>query len=114
MKLVKLQIITALLLTGSALTSNAWLKSGTVYCDANANGIIDAGDLPVQSALVVVTNVSCTFSNSSWTTAQGIFLVALPNVADTYVDFVLSATLPAGTTAVLPAVDTFTVTNTVT
>ena len=90
------------------------LKFGHVYCDANTNGLIDAADVPVQSALVVVTNVSGTFSNAGWTTAEGWFLVDLPNGADTYVDYVHPLTLPSGTTAVLPVVNTFVVTNSTT
>jgi hypothetical protein len=103
--------LTALLLLGSALNSNAWTKLGNVYCDANMDGIIDTGDSPVQSVLVVVTNTSGTFSNASWTTAEGFFIVALPEVPGTYVDFIHPATLPPGTTAVLPIFNTFTVTN---
>src|SRR4051812_31044654 len=114
MKHTTIPFLTALLLAASSLTSNAWLKYGQVFCDANTNRLIDYGDLPVQSVLVVVTNTSGTFSNATWTSAEGAFLIALPNAPGTYVDFVLSATLPVGTTAVLPALNTFTVTNDVT
>ena len=107
-------ILLSCLFLGTTLTSNAWLKYGYVFCDANSSGAIDVGDLPVQSVLVVVTNTSGTFSNASWTSAGGAFLIALPNVPDTYVDFVLSGTLPAGTTATLPAFNAFTITNDVT
>src|ERR1051325_3488703 len=95
------------LLTLGLLPARAWLKVGNVYCDANTNGVIDAGDAPVQSVLVVVTNVSGTFSNSSWTTAEGLFVMQLPDEADQYVDFIHPATLPAGTTAVLPPFSSF-------
>src|SRR5215475_12233891 len=111
MKTKSFYSLTALLLLGSALNSHAWTKLGNVFCDANTNGIIDTGDSPVQSVLVVVTNTSGTFSNASWTTAEGFFIVGLPEVPDTYVDFILAATLPEGTTAVLPVFNTFTVTN---
>lgn len=111
MKMKSLYSLIALLLLGSALNSNAWVKLGNVYCDANTNGVIDAGDSPVQSVLVVVTNISGTFSNASWTTAEGFFIVGLQSTPDTYADFILPATLPPGTTAVLPVFNTFTITN---
>ncbi len=101
----------ASLLVMCAMTSNAWLKVGAVYCDSNTNGVIDFGvDVPVQSVLVVVTNTSGTYSNFSWTTAEGIFLVQLPDSPDTFVDYVHPLTLPAGTTQVLPPFNTFTTT----
>jgi hypothetical protein len=62
----------------------------------------------------MVTNTSGTFSNASWTTAEGIFVISLQSMPDTYVDFILPATLPPGTTAVLPVFNTFTATNDVT
>ncbi|HEY2082375.1 MAG TPA: hypothetical protein VGI88_06280 [Verrucomicrobiae bacterium] len=102
MKLKPLCSLVCLFLLGSVLNSHAWLLLGNVYCDANTNGIIDTGDTPVQSVLVVVTNTSGTFSNASWTTAEGFFVVDLSGSPDTYVDFILPATLPAGTTGVLP------------
>jgi hypothetical protein len=107
MKIIKILTISSLLLIGSAATSNAWFKFGTVYCDANTNGIIDTGDVPVQSVLVVVTNQSGSFSNATWTDINGQFLVALPDVPDQFVDFIHPATLPNGTTAVLPVFSSF-------
>lgn len=109
MKMKSLKSVASLLLLGTALNSPAALNIGNVYCDANTNGIIDNGDLPVQSVLVVVTNTSGTFSNASWTTAEGIYVIGLSNTPDTYIDFVLPATLPSGTTAVLPPFNTFTI-----
>jgi hypothetical protein len=79
MKKLGLSIVVCGVLSGGALNANAWLKFGVVYCDANTNGLIDAGDVPVQSVLVVVTNTSGAFSNASWTTAEGVFLVQLPD-----------------------------------
>jgi hypothetical protein len=105
-----LKLIGAGLLVLCAVSSQAWIKLGNVYCDANTNGVIDSNDAPVQSALVVVTNTSGTFSNSSWTTAEGFFIMNIPDVTDHYVDFVVSATLPAGTTFV-PLPNSFTATS---
>jgi len=111
MKITKLTIMTAVALCASAVTCNAWLKVGNVFCDANTNGIIDIGDTPVQSVLVVVTNTSGTFSNANWTTAEGLFIVELPDLADSYVDYVHPLTVPFGTTAILPVFNTFSVTS---
>ena len=111
MKLKTFYSLLSLSLLGSALNSPAWIKTGTVYCDSNTNGIIDTGDTPVQSVLVVVTNLSGTFSNASWTTAEGVFVIELSGSPDTYVDFILPATLPPGTTAVLPVFHRFVSTN---
>lgn len=95
------------MLAGSVATSQAWFAVGSVYCDANTDGVIDAGDFPVPSVLVVVTNASGTFSNANWTTVQGRFVVQLPAGADTYVGFILGATLPPGTISVTPQIATF-------
>src|SRR5258708_32321197 len=88
-------------------TCHAWSKQDLVFCDANSNGTIDAGDAPVQSVLVVVTNLSGTFSNASWTTADGFFIVQLEDTPDSYVDYIHPATLPAGTTELLPGFNQF-------
>ena len=108
---IRNSFIIGYLLLGSALAlaQTAYYKTGQVFCDANANGIVDAGDAPVQSALVVVTNLSGTVSNANWTTAEGYFVVTLPG-PDTYVDFVHPLTLPAGTLGVTPLFSTFTIT----
>jgi hypothetical protein len=108
MKLTKTLTLTAVLLACSAVNSHAWFKVGHVMCDANTNGIIDRSDSPVPSVLVVVTNASGTVSNVSWTAADGFFIVQLPAIPDVYFDYIHPATLPLGTTAVIPAVASFT------
>ena len=101
----------SLLIAGSSIaTSHAWQKMGHVYCDSNGNGVIDSADLPVPGVLVVVTNVSGTFSNANWTTADGFFIIELPAGPGSYVDYIHPLTLPKGTTAVLPAWHSFTIT----
>ncbi len=100
-----------LLIVGSSTaTSHAWQKMGYVYCDSNGNGVIDSADLPVPGVLVVVTNVSGTFSNANWTPADGFFIMELPAGPGSYVDYIHPLTLPKGTTAVLPAWHSFTIT----
>src|SRR2546430_14776997 len=98
MKALKYSTLTLLLLAASLVNSQAWLKVGHVYCDSNTNGVIDAGDLPVQGVLVVVTNATGTFSNASWTAADGLFVIGLEDEPDQFVDYIAPATLPSGTT----------------
>ncbi|PWU16718.1 MAG: hypothetical protein C5B50_13045 [Verrucomicrobia bacterium] len=108
---VRLLISLALFLAATT-SSNAWFKVTYVFCDANTNGIVDTGDVPVPSVLVVVTNMSGTFSNANWTTPEGYALVGLQeNVPDTYVCFLHSATLPVGTTLVMPSFNVFSITS---
>jgi hypothetical protein len=93
-----------LLLIGSVTTSNAWLVTGHVFCDANGNGAIDDGDVPRPGALVEVSNTSGTFSNSTYTgTPAGDFLITLPDTPDTYVVSVNPFNLPSDATFAIPA-----------
>src|SRR5689334_15380179 len=67
------RVIQGCLLLGVTISSaQAAIDFGRVLCDANLSGMIDSGDVPVQSVLVVVTNLSGTFSNANWTTSEGI------------------------------------------
>jgi len=99
------------LLLGSLLTANAWHQTGFVFCDANGNGGIDPGDIGIQGVLVVVTNVSGTYSNAAWTGNDGSYTVQLSDLADSYRTFIRPDTLPAGTTAVLPVLASFSTTD---
>ena len=104
MKFMKIVGLSLLMLAGSMVNSHAWLTAGRVLCDANQNGQIDANDVAVLGVFVVVTNVSGTFSNGNFTaTPGGDFALDLPPVADSYVEFIHPLSLPAGSTAVLPA-----------
>jgi hypothetical protein len=51
-------------------TAQAWHVMGTVYCDANLNGVIDEGDLPVSGLTVTVTGTSGTSFTGSDTTGN--------------------------------------------
>jgi len=110
MKTSKFTSLCSLILASSLLASHAWVKVGNVYCDSNTNGLIDAGDMPVQSVLVIVTNQSGTFSNASWTTAAGLFVMNLPDAPDQFIDYIHPDTLPLGTTHVLPPFSLFSTT----
>lgn len=96
-----------LVLFGSVANSHAWLKVGHVFCDANTNGAIDRVDVPVPGVLVVVTNLSGTFSNAAVTMRDGGFVIPLPDQPEVFVDFIAPSTLPSGTTEVRPSSFTF-------
>src|SRR3954463_12576217 len=104
MKTFKTVGLVLLMLAGGRISSQAWHAEGRVLCDATQNGQIDATDQAVLGALVVVTNVSGTFSNGNFTAAPGGgFFLDLPPVPDSYVLFIRPGSLPAGSTLVLPA-----------
>ena len=87
----------------AAISAHAWDTSGFVLCDANQNGIIDTNDVAVPGVLVVVTNLSGTFSNAAWTTFQeGLYFIDLPDQPDTYVEYLHPLTVPDNSTLLLP------------
>ncbi len=109
---MKLTALACILSLGASIcTSNAWYNYGYVRCDANQSHVYDVSDPGVQSLLVVTTNISGTYSNANWTEASGFFIVQCSN-SDTYVSYIHPATLPPGTTEVLPQTWTFTLTDT--
>jgi hypothetical protein len=87
----------------STTTASAWWSQGKVFCDSNTNRIIDPSDPPIQSVLVIVTNVSGTYSNASWTAADGFFIVPLLATPDQYVEYIHPATIPADATPIIPS-----------
>lgn len=105
----KLTVSLCLLLFAFASVCKACWSSGYVLCDANQNGVIDSADTPVPSVLVIVTNVSGTYSNANWTMPDGLFMVQLQtNVNDTYVEYIDTNTLPADSTFLFPIPPTYT------
>jgi hypothetical protein len=122
LKLVLMKTVLRLALCFSIIlatttTSRAINAMGKVFCDANQNSLFDANDPAIPGVFVVVTNLSGTFSNGNWTTTpDGRFVVALPNVADTYAAFILPDTLMVDSTVVIPpsGVAQFSVSNLVT
>ena len=69
------------LMEGTAL---AWHVQGTVYCDANLNGIIDAGDLPVSGLTVTVSGGGFTGSDTTGNYGAGSWAVFLPDTPGSY------------------------------
>src|SRR5882762_8256063 len=103
MKLIRTFAVSLLILGAGVATSNAWLTAGHVFCDANQSERIDTNDIPIPGVLVVVTNLSGTYSNGVYTTApEGGFVMNLPDVPDTYVEHLHPATLPADAIFDLP------------
>lgn len=87
----------------STINAGAWWAQGKVFCDADTNGVVDPTDPPLQSVLVIVTNTSGTYSNASWTAADGFFIVPLPAIPDQYVEYIHPATIPADASPVTPS-----------
>jgi hypothetical protein len=95
----------ALVLLGAG-TAQAWQASGSVFCDANHNGQIDASDLPLVGVEVDVK--SATFSGTVTTDASGNFVLGLPDTPDSYIETLNKATLPADATYVIPTLGSYT------
>jgi hypothetical protein len=110
---MKRQYTTLLLLVLLALlpaSARAHHISGTVYCDADADGVIDnPGDTPLASVGVKLTSLTVA-PGTTWTTttdASGFYNVNLPARTDDY--RVELTGLPAGWTIVVPAGGTYTI-----
>src|SRR5687768_8547815 len=91
-------------------TAHAWHVIGTFYCDANLNGVIDSGDLPVSGLTVTVTGVGNSFTGSYVSGelyGAGTWVVALPDTPGTYKVSVAGNTSPI----ISPTTMTFSLTN---
>src|SRR5579859_1371106 len=102
--------VSLLVVVSGTTTSHAWQNMGYVYYAANTNGGIDSAHVPAAGVLVVVTNLSGTFSNAAWTGPNGFFIMELPLGAGSYVDYIHPLTIPKGTTGVFPASNSFAIT----
>src|SRR6516165_4114314 len=81
---------------------------GTVYCDVNANGVIDAGDTALPGITVGATSLDLMSGQFSATTdASGNYDIPLPSQSDHYL--VALENLPGGQTVVLPAGGSYTI-----
>ena len=88
--------VTALLVALSANSAYAWGAKGTVRCDANGNGIVDDGDLPLPGIAVTVVEGSVTIG-TVMTEANGSFAIGLP---DRPGSFSISIVPPTGASVV--------------
>jgi hypothetical protein len=81
---------------------------GTVYCDENANGVIDAGDTTLPGITVGATSLDLMSGQFSATTdASGNYDIPLPSQTDHYL--VALENLPGGQTVVLPVGGSYTI-----
>jgi hypothetical protein len=112
MKKLRLALATTLSFLALLTVSRAAVVSGTVFCDGNQNGIIDTGDVGIPGVLVVITNENNSFSNSDVTGPDGSFSVQIPNpsasaaardpLSQIFVETLLPASLPDGSSIVIP------------
>jgi hypothetical protein len=102
----------ALLFPSLPTVSHAAIVTGNIFCDANQNGVIDAGDPGVPGVVVVITNENYSFSNAAVTASDGSFSVQIPDfsalkevsdpLSQIYVETLSSSSLPANSTIVIP------------
>ena len=99
--------IVVVLVSGSSVAF-ACHVSGAVYCDENANGVIDIpGDLPIPAVTVGATSLDLMSGEYTATTdASGSYDIGLPTQSDRYL--VEPIGLPAGLTMVVPSGGTYT------
>jgi hypothetical protein len=112
MKKLILLLSCGLLLPALAGTSKAATVTGFVLCDANQNRMFDTNDVGIPNVQIVVTNENGSFSNSTVTAANGFFSLQIPNfdplaerrdpLSQVYVETLKAATLPPGSTILLP------------
>jgi hypothetical protein len=92
--------------------SRAAIVNGTVFCDANQDGVIDTGDIGIPGVLVVITNENNSFSNSAVTAPDGSFSIQIPDPSATaavrdplsqiFVETLDGASLPIDSTILIP------------
>jgi hypothetical protein len=90
-------------------TAQAWHVIGNVYCDANLNGVIDAGDLPVSGVTVTVAGGAFTGTDTTGNYGAGGWAVFLPDAPGSY-----QITLAGNTSPVISPTLTFSLTDDVT
>lgn len=96
-KVLPVAIAMVTILTLGARPAHAWYVKGYVYCDQNASGSGDSGDLPLPNIAIAVTGSS--FAASTTTDSSGAYYVDLPNVPGSYT---ITAAAPNGAAALAP------------
>ncbi len=112
MKRLCLQLAVALSSVAFFNIARAAVVTGSVFCDANQDGILDNGDVAIPGVLVVITNQTGSFSNADVTATDGSFSIRIPNfsasaevkdpLSQTYVETLSPLSLPTGSTIALP------------
>ena len=96
---LRIALVAATVLLVQTHAAYAWHVIGHVRCDANNNGQVDDGDLPLPGVLVTVTGTSVQFSASMNSESNGWFGFGL---ADAPASYTISIQVPAGATLVSP------------
>lgn len=112
MKKLYLLLATASLILSIQTVSRAAIVTGSIFCDANQDGVLDNGDIAVAGVTVVITNETGSFSNCAVSAFDGSFNIHIPDfsavlevqdpLAQVYIETLAPASLPAGSTIVLP------------
>jgi hypothetical protein len=112
MKKLYLLLGMASLIVSIPIVSRAAIVTGSIFCDANHDGVLDNGDIAVAGITVVITNETGSFSNSAVSAGDGSFNIRIPDfssllevqdpLAQIYIETLKPASLPAGSTIVLP------------
>lgn len=112
MKQLCLQVAAIFLAFTLSFVSRAANVTGSIFCDANGDGILDTGDIAIPGVRVVITNQTGSFSNSAVSAVDGSFNISIPDfnpvlerldpLSQVYVEGLAPASLPAGSTIVLP------------
>lgn len=112
MKKLYLLLATAALTISIPAVSRAAIVSGSIFCDANQDGILDNGDIAVQGITVVITNQTGSFSNRAVSAFDGSFNIHIPDfnalletqnpLAQVYIETLEPASMPAGSVIILP------------
>jgi hypothetical protein len=93
----------AALITSAPSRAWAWHIAGSVFCDENANAVIDAADSPIGNVSVRATSLTAAPGETfdATTSASGYYATPLPDRDDDY--RVELTGLPPGTAVVLPS-----------
>lgn len=96
---LKVAVVAAVVLLGSASSAFAWHLGGYVRCDANGNGVVDDGDLPLAGVTVTVRGTNVTFESVGATGADGKFQI---RVLDVPASYTITIDGPNGATVLSP------------
>ena len=95
--LVKAAVVAAVVLLGGASEAFAWHLGGYVRCDANLNGVVDDGDLPLAGVTITVRGTNVVFEATGASGADGKFQVKVLDKPASY-----TITIEVGGTIISP------------
>ncbi len=100
-----LAAIATAFLAGMPTIASAWHIEGTVYCDQNASGTIDAQDVPVGGVDVRLTALTATPGTTfdvPTASGTGFYSIVLPDHEEDY-RVELAGGLPPGSSVIIPS-----------